>query len=47
MYPPGSLTGTGSIGGHVVRCVSAHWMVKFHSDYEMKEKDFRDVSGLC
>jgi hypothetical protein len=22
-------------------------MVKFHSGYELKEKDFRDVSALC
>ena len=47
MYPAGSLTGTGSIGGHVVRCVSAEWMVKFHSGYDLKEKDFRDVCALC
>jgi lincosamide nucleotidyltransferase A/C/D/E len=47
MYPPGSLTGTGTIGGHAVRCVSADWMVKFHSGYELKVKDFRDVSALC
>jgi lincosamide nucleotidyltransferase A/C/D/E len=47
MYPPGSLTGTGTIGGHAVRCVSADWMVKFHSGYELQEKDFRDVCALC
>jgi hypothetical protein len=23
------------------------WMVKFHSGYPLKEKDFRDVSALC
>ena len=22
-------------------------MVKFHSGYELKEKDFKDVSALC
>jgi len=22
-------------------------MVKFHSGYQLKEKDFRDVSALC
>jgi lincosamide nucleotidyltransferase A/C/D/E len=47
MYPAASLTGTGSINGHSVRCISPVWMVKFHSGYELKEKDFRDVSALC
>ena len=47
MYPAASLTGTGSINGSTVRCISAEWMVKFHSGYELKEKDFRDVSALC
>ena len=47
MYPTGSLTGTGTISGRAVRCVSPEWMVKFHSGYDLKEKDFRDVSALC
>jgi lincosamide nucleotidyltransferase A/C/D/E len=47
MYPPGSLTGTGRIEGHPVRCISADWMVKFHCGYQVNEKDFRDVSALC
>lgn len=47
MYPAASLTGTGSILGHAVRCISAEWAVKFHSGYELKGKDFRDVSALC
>jgi lincosamide nucleotidyltransferase A/C/D/E len=47
MYPTESLTGTGTISGHAVRCVSPEWMVKFHSGYELKEKDFKDVSALC
>jgi lincosamide nucleotidyltransferase A/C/D/E len=47
MYPTGSLTGTGTIRGHAVRCVSPEWMVKFHSGYELKKKDFQDVSALC
>jgi len=47
MYLPGSLTGTGTIEGHTVRCISADWMAKFHSGYQVKEKDFRDVSALC
>ena len=47
MYPAASLTGTGSILGQAVRCISAEWMVKFHSGYKLKEKDFLDVSALC
>ena len=46
-YPAASLTGTGSIEGRRVRCISPEWMVKFHSGYLLKEKDFRDVSALC
>ncbi len=47
MYPADSLTGTGTISGCVVRCISPQWMVKFHSGYELTEKDYRDVSALC
>ena len=47
MYPADSLTGTGFIAGKTVRCISAEWLVKFHSGYELQEKDFRDVSALC
>lgn len=47
MYPSGSLTGTGAIGSHMVRCISAECMVKFHSGYPLQEKDFRDVYALC
>ena len=47
MYPAASLTGMGTIEGHTVRCISAEWAVKFHSGYELEDKDFRDVSALC
>lgn len=47
MYPAASLTGVGSINGLSVRCISAEWIVKFHSGYELKQKDFQDVSALC
>jgi lincosamide nucleotidyltransferase A/C/D/E len=47
MYPAASLTGTGSIDGRTVKCISPEWMVKFHSGYKVMEKDFRDVSALC
>jgi lincosamide nucleotidyltransferase A/C/D/E len=46
-YPAASLTGSGLIAGQTVRCISAEWAVKFHSGYELKEKDFRDVTALC
>jgi lincosamide nucleotidyltransferase A/C/D/E len=47
MYPAASLTGTGTIERQAVRCISAEWMVKFHSGYDLKDKDFRDASALC
>ncbi len=47
MYPAGSLTGTGVLGGHTVRCISAEYMVRFHTGYEPRESDFHDVSALC
>lgn len=47
MYPAAALTGTGVIERQSVRCISPEWTVKFHSGYELKEKDFRDVSALC
>jgi len=46
-YPFDSLTGTGSIQGYPVKCITAEWMVKFHAGYELDENDFRDVSALC
>jgi len=47
MYPADSLTGIGMIHGCAVRCISPQWMVKFHSGYELTEKDYRDVSAIC
>ena len=47
MYPAASLTWTGLIEGRAVRCISPEWVVKFHSGYELKDKDFRDVYALC
>jgi lincosamide nucleotidyltransferase A/C/D/E len=47
IYPAASLTGKGEIRGYTVRCISPEWMVKFHSGYQPKEKDFQDVSALC
>src|SRR3989344_6860527 len=47
MYPAGALTGIGTIDGHIVRCISPKYLVKFHSGYDLKEKDFQDVSVIC
>jgi lincosamide nucleotidyltransferase A/C/D/E len=47
MYPAASLTGAGLIEGRTVRCISPEWVVKFHSGYALKDKDFQDVSALC
>jgi len=47
MYPAGSLSGTGKIDGHPVRCISAEYLVKFHAGYKPQEKDIKDVSSLC
>jgi len=30
-----------------VKCISAEWAIKFHSGYQLQEKDFMDVSALC
>ena len=46
-YPTGSLTGTGTIEGNIVRCIAPQWVVAFHSGYALKEKDFKDVSAVC
>jgi len=46
-YPFESLTGSGSIMGHPVRCIRQDWMVKFHSGYKLDENDYHDVRLLC
>jgi len=47
VFPSASLTGSGIIQGHTVKCISAEWAIKFHSGYQLQEKDFMDVSALC
>ncbi|MBI4202853.1 MAG: nucleotidyltransferase family protein [Chloroflexi bacterium] len=47
MYPAASLTGTGSIDGRPIRCISPEWLVKFHTGYKLKDSDFHDVTALC
>ena len=47
MYPVKSLTGNGVINGQEVKCISAEYLVKFHTGYKLKESDYKDVSALC
>jgi lincosamide nucleotidyltransferase A/C/D/E len=47
MYPSGSLDGTGSILGYPVRCIAAGHLVRFHTGYKLRPKDYHDVSALC
>jgi lincosamide nucleotidyltransferase A/C/D/E len=46
-YPRGSLTGTGSIAGRLVNCISPEWMVEFHSRYDLRDKEKLDMRRLC
>jgi len=47
MYPVGSLLGIGKINGHPIRCISPEHLIRFHTGYELGEKDLKDVSALC
>ena len=47
MFPASSLTGTGTINKHKVRCLTAEFEVESHKGYKFSEKDFKDVSALC
>ena len=46
-YPAASLTGKGRIGNLEVNCISPEYVLKFHSGYELKEKDYKDVLSVC
>jgi lincosamide nucleotidyltransferase A/C/D/E len=46
-YPLESLTGTGSVDGYAVKCISPEWVVKFHTAYEFDEDDYHDVKAIC
>ena len=46
-YPFDSLTGTGTVDGQPVKCISPEWMVKFHTGYKLDENDYHDVKALC
>ena len=47
MYPADALAGRGTLAGQTVRCISPEWTIKFHSGYQLKEPDYKDVSALC
>jgi lincosamide nucleotidyltransferase A/C/D/E len=40
------LTGTGSINGYIVKCISPEWTMKFHTGYTIDENDYHDVLVL-
>ncbi len=44
-YPLDSLTGSGTVSGQPVKCISPGWMVRFHTGYEVDENDYRDVKA--
>lgn len=46
-YPKESLTGTGTIIGQTVNCISPEFVIKFHENYEPKEKDYKDIAAVC
>jgi lincosamide nucleotidyltransferase A/C/D/E len=46
-YPADALAGTGLINGRIVACVTAEWLVKVHTGYELRAKDWSDVAALC
>jgi lincosamide nucleotidyltransferase A/C/D/E len=42
-YEAFHLTGLGSIDGYPVKCISAEWIMKFHTGYDLDENDYHDV----
>lgn len=46
-YPFDSLTGTGTINSHPVKCISPEWLVRFHTGYSLDDNDYHDVKLLC
>ncbi len=45
-YPAESLTGKGTVKGRPVDCITAEWLVRFHTGYEVDETDWADVAAL-
>jgi lincosamide nucleotidyltransferase A/C/D/E len=46
-YPAEALTGTGTVNGRTVVCITPEWLVRFHTGYEVDASDRADVSALC
>jgi lincosamide nucleotidyltransferase A/C/D/E len=46
-YPAEALTGTGTVDGRSVPCISPEWLVAFHTGYAVDANDWADVSALC
>lgn len=46
-YPAGSLDAEGEIGGRTVRCGTPELQVAFHSHYEPRDHDRRDMAALA
>jgi lincosamide nucleotidyltransferase A/C/D/E len=45
-YPAESLTGTGEVGGKIVKCITADWLVRWRIGYELDENDHHDILSL-
>lgn len=46
-YTEESLTGTGTINGQTVKCISPEYVIKFHVKYQPKDKDLKDIRAIC
>lgn len=46
-YPAEALTGTGTLAGQTVDCITPEWLVRFHTGYQVDATDWADVSALC
>lgn len=47
VYSAEALSGHGRINDLEVKCISPEWVVKFHSGYELRDKDRHDVLAVC
>jgi len=46
-YPAASLTGTGVINGHAVRCISLEGLLNFREKYTPDAGDIADIQRVC
>jgi lincosamide nucleotidyltransferase A/C/D/E len=47
MYPAGALDGIGMLGGMLLRCVAAPFVLNFRNSFPPREVDHHDVAALC